>query len=271
MNKTVLITGSSSGIGRATAKLFHDKGWNVVATMRTPEKEKEMTEGERRLLLPLDVTRPETMRAAIERSAERFGGIDVLVNNAGYALSGPFEHSRPEQVAKQFATNVFGLMDLAREILPHFRSRKGGTLINVASMGGRLTVPLYSVYHSSKWAVEGFSESLQYELMPLGICVKIIEPGAIKTDFYDRSAAPIEVPSGSPYADYVKRAMANMNKAGATGAAPERVAKAIFAAATDGSGKLRYTVGQDAKSLLMLRRFISDRWFMKIVSGAITR
>lgn len=273
MVKTVLITGASSGIGRATAQLFLQRGWNLVATMRSPEKASATspawTPGERLQIIRLDVTDLESIRAALRETIARFQGIDVLVNNAGYALVGPFEASTPEQVERQFATNVLGLMNVTREILPHFRERRSGVIVNLSSVGGRVTFPLYSVYHATKWAVEGFSESLVYELEPFQVRVKLIEPGPIKTDFYDRSMDLMRRPELTAYDDFVNRAMPNMQTAGETGPGPESVARMIFTAATDGSHRLRYPV--NAAGILLLRRFLPTRWFMRVVKSQVLR
>lgn len=269
MTQTVLITGSSTGIGRATAKLFAEKGWNVVATMRTPEKESELKSAGSVLLARLDVTDGASIRTAIDSGIQRFGRIDALVNNAGYGLTGTFESMSMAQIRRQFDTNVFGLMEVTRQILPHFRANKGGTLINVASMGGRLTFPLYSVYHGTKWAVDGFSESLQFELRPLGIRVKIVEPGAIKTDFYDRSVEMAHDRALSEYNALVDKAIPRMNKAGAKAAPPAIVAKAIYRAATDGGWKLRYPVGADARGLLSMRRLLPDAAYQAMIRQAL--
>jgi NAD(P)-dependent dehydrogenase (short-subunit alcohol dehydrogenase family) len=212
MAQTVLITGSSTGIGKATAKHFRDQGWNVVATMRTPERETELKDAGNVMLARLDVTDADSIQAAIDAGLARFGRIDAVVNNAGYGLTGSFESMTLERIRRQFETNVFGLMEVTRRILPHFRAHKAGTVINVASMGGRLTFPFYSVYHATKWAVDGFSESLQFELRPLGIRVKIVEPGAIKTDFYDRSVDLAHDRALSEYNALVDKAMRRMNR-----------------------------------------------------------
>jgi NAD(P)-dependent dehydrogenase (short-subunit alcohol dehydrogenase family) len=267
MAKTILITGASSGIGRASAEMFRDRGWNVVATMRTPDKSASWLKEPNLIALPLDVTNTASIKAAVADAIARFGAIDVVVNNAGYGLVGPFEASTEEQVAKQFNTNVVGLMNVVREVLPHFRSRNQGTIINVASMGGRITFPLYSIYHASKWAVDGFSEALTYELAPHGIRVKIIEPGPIKTDFYDRSMDLMKKEGLTAYDDFIATTMPNMQKAGATAPGPEIVAKAIFRAATDGSSKLRYPV--NASAILTLRKLLPDRLFLWIVRRAV--
>ena len=187
MPKTILITGCSSGIGLSTVQFFAKKGWNVIATMRSPEKETELNLLSNVLVCHLDVVDSDSIKKAIEAGIMKFGKIDVLVNNAGFAVGGPFETATEEQIRKQFETNVFGLMNCTRAILPHFRNNKSGMVINVASMGGRISFPYFSLYHATKWAVDGYSESLQYELQNFGIRVKIIEPGAIKTDFYSRS------------------------------------------------------------------------------------
>jgi short-subunit dehydrogenase len=258
MNKTVLITGTSSGIGRATALYFQKKGWNVAATLRTPSKENELNKLENTIVLELDVTKPETIQKAIDETLKKFGKIDAVVNNAGYGMVGPFELSTSNQIKRQFETNVFGLMDVVQKILPYYRKIGSGLIINVSSMGGRLTFPIYSLYHSTKWAVEGFSESLQFELRPLNIRVKIVEPGAIKTDFLGRSADPTVNPAIKDYDNYTENMMVNYRKAEANGINPEKVAATIYKAANDSSKKLRYPVGMDSSALLVLRRFLPD-------------
>jgi len=270
--KTVLITGASSGIGLATAQLFQRQGWNVVATMRSPDKAPDaLTKLEHVLCLRLDVTQPETIEAAIAQSLQQFQQIDVLINNAGYGLLGAFEACSPEQIQKQFDTNVFGLMNVTRAILPHWRERRSGLLINVSSMGGRLTAPLYSLYHSTKWAVEGFSESLRYELSAFNIRVKLIEPGPIKTDFYDRSADIATKPGLNAYDGFVDRVLPNLNRAGKQGSPPEVTAQVIYKAATDAGDRLRYAAGGNAGILLAVRRFLPDFVFRTLVKQITMR
>ena len=274
MKKSVLITGASSGIGRATALYFQQRGWQVVATMRTPEKETELTKLDGVLCVALDVTKPESITGAFRAATQKFGRIDAVINNAGYGLSGAFEAISPEQIRRQFDTNVFGLMDVCRAVLPELRKQRAGVLINVASMGGRLTFPLYSIYHASKWAVEGFTESLHYELAPLGIRVKIIEPGAIKTDFGSRSADVADTsarPDLTDYTDWVRNVNANTSGAADKGSTAEIVAAAIYKAATDGSSRLRYTVGLDANGLLWLRRWFGESAFFGVVRSLLTK
>jgi NAD(P)-dependent dehydrogenase (short-subunit alcohol dehydrogenase family) len=269
MTKTVFITGASSGIGRSTALYFQKQGWNVAATMRSPDQEINRTNSlanlDRVICLKLDVTDRHTITDAVAESIAKFGAIDVLVNNAGYGMLGAFESSTPEQIQRQFDTNVFGLMETTRTVLPHFRDRKQGVIVNVASIGGRVAFPLYSLYHATKWAVEGFSESLQHELLAFNIRDKIVEPGPIKTDFYERSADRTSNPYFPEYDEFSNRILTKLNKIGTTGALPEVVAKTIYTASTDKSWKLRYPADPLAKQLLFMRKLLPDFLFTKIV------
>jgi short-subunit dehydrogenase len=193
-----------------------------------------------------------------------------VVNNAGYALMGPFESCSMDRIRTQFDTNVLGLMAVCQAVLPYFRARRSGTLINISSIGGRLTFPLYSLYHSTKWAVEGFSESLQFELAPLNIRVKIIEPGPIKTDFYQRSADR-DLKVDPDYQDFYNRVMPKMDQAGTSGSPPEAVAEVIYQAATDRSSRLRYAAGSLSGSLLALRKLLPESWFSKLIETLLVR
>lgn len=267
---TVLITGASSGIGKATALFFQARGWNVAATMRSPQDATGLQGLDRLICTRLDVTEPDTIQQAMAQAVEQFGAVDVVVNNAGYALMGPFESFSLDKIRGQFETNVFGLMTVSQAVLPHFRKRGSGTLINVSSIGGRLAFPLYSLYHATKWAIEGFSESLQFEVAPLNIRVKLIEPGPIKTDFYDRSAdrAP---KVDSDYQAFYDRVLPKMDQAGRSGSPPEAVAKVIFEAATDSSDRLRYAAGRSSRLLLLLRKLLPEPWFHKIIRVTLAR
>ncbi len=268
MTKTVLITGASTGIGRSTALLFAEKGWTVIATMRSPEKADWITENIHPMRL--DVTDLESIQSAIAKSLTQFGAIDVLVNNAGYGLLGAFENCSPEQIRKQFDTNVFGLMEVTRAVLPHFRERRSGVIINVTSIAGRMAFPTYTMYASSKWAVEGFSEGLQYELEPFNIRVKLIEPGPIKTDFYDRSpdVATSEI---TAYDEFVNQILPKMNQAGEKGAPPEAVAQTIYKAAIDPSRRLRYASDFLARTTLLTRKLLPDRILSTIIRSTFVR
>ncbi|OKH33212.1 short-chain dehydrogenase/reductase [Calothrix sp. HK-06] len=268
-NQTVLITGASSGIGLETAKIFSSQGWNVVATMRNPDNS-TLAQDSKVLCLPLDVTRSETIEPAITAAIEKFGTIDVLINNAGYALIGAFEACTSKEIERQFATNVFGLMAVTRAILPYFRGRRQGIIVNVASIGGKMTFPLYGSYHATKWAVEGFSESLQYELRQFNIKVKIIEPGPIKTDFYNRSMSVAQKPELTDYENYVSKVLPQIQQPG-VGSPPEVTAKVIYRAATDNSWKLRYPAGGNAGLILTLRALLPDALFQAIIRAGVER
>jgi short-subunit dehydrogenase len=269
MNKVILITGASSVIGKETAKLFQTKNWKVAATMRVPEKATDLQRIADIECLRLDVTDAGSIKSAINETLDKFGRIDAVVNNAGYGLIGAFEASTNEQIEKQFQTNVFGLMNVCREILPYFREQKRGIIINVASVGGRITFPLYSLYHATKWAVEGFSESLQYEVEQFNIRIKIIEPGPIKTDFYDRSQDLTRKEGLTAYDWFIDKALPNMQKAGADAPDGLIVANTIYEAVTDGSKKLRY--GVNTKGILTARKFLPDNLFFKVIKGAILK
>ncbi|WP_046247119.1 SDR family oxidoreductase [Hymenobacter terrenus] len=267
--KTVLITGASSGIGKAAARLFAGRGWQVAATMRNPAKETELGQLPNVRLYALDVTNSESVETAFAAALRDFGGLDALVNNAGYGVDGVFEAMTDETIIRQLDTNVLGLMRCTRAVIPHFRQQGHGTIVQIASVGGRVTFPLYSIYHATKWAVEGFSESLQYELEPHGIRVKIVEPGAIKTDFYDRSREFIMRDDLRPaYGAFVQKVEKVSQDAGAKAVGPESVAEIIFRTATDGSAKLRYPIAYPANLLLPLRRITSDGLFRRIVKSS---
>lgn len=225
--KTVLITGASSGIGLATALNFQKQGWNVSATMRNPSAQNTLASLPNVICPQLDVTQPDTITHAIETTLDHFGKIDVLVNNAGYALMGAFETNDAEQVKRQFDTNVFGLMEVCRQILPHFRRYRAGLIINVASMVGRIPLPLYSVYNASKHAVEGFTEGLVYELDAFNIRVKLIEPGAVITDFFGRSSDRANRTGIFDYQDYSEEQLAVMDAIGQGGSLPTDAAQVI--------------------------------------------
>ena len=271
MDKVVLITGASSGIGLETAKLFQTKNWKVAATMREPEKAVELQKIVDIECIRLDVTDIASIKTAIAATLEKFGRIDAVVNNAGYAVLGAFEAATPEQIERQFQTNVFGLMNVCREILPYFREQKRGYIVNIASIGGRMTFPLYSLYHATKWAVEGFSESLQYELAQFNIRVKVIEPGPIRTDFYDRSLDFATKPGLTAYNNYVNTAHPNMLKAGESATGPLVVAKKVYKAATDSSFKIRYPVGGNGPVLLFIRWLLPLSWFSAIVRSQVEK
>ncbi len=266
--KTIFITGASSGIGKAAANYFSARGWNVAATMRSPAKEHELTKVENIKLYQLDVTDQKSIDEALDRAIEDFGKIDVLVNNAGYGVDGVFEAMSDDVIQKQFDTNVFGLMRVTRAIIPHMRAWGGGTIIQLASMGGRLTFPFYSIYHASKWAVEGFSESLRYELRQFNIKIRAIEPGTIKTEFYGRSRLAIAPAELAMYVKDLKWADIVSQGSGHSGVSPDVVAKAIYRAAVSTGNRFRYPVGRPAPVLLIAKKLLPERVFFFLVRKA---
>ncbi len=254
MSQTVLITGASSGIGKATASLFADRGWNVVATMRNPDDGAELAERGNVLIAPLDLLDSESITSAVAAGVERFGTLDVLVNNAGYGAYGPLEATPIETVRRQFDVNVFGLVETIQAVLPTMRAQGSGVIVNVSSIGGRMAYPLGSLYHGSKWAVEGLSEAVHFELGALGIRVKIVEPGGVNTDFGGRSFVFTTNPELTDYQPLVDMAAAALQQGTPSGnQEPQDVAEVIFTAATDGTTRLRYISGDGAQALLANR------------------
>jgi NAD(P)-dependent dehydrogenase (short-subunit alcohol dehydrogenase family) len=263
MDKVVLITGASSGIGRETAKLFQTKNWGVAATMRRPEEHQDLQKIADVECIKLDVTDSDGVRSAVAETLEKFGRIDAVVNNAGYGLLGPFEAASEAEVREQFDTNVFGLMNVCREVIPYFREQKRGCIVNVSSISGRAAIPFSSLYAASKFAVEGFSESLQFELEPFNIRVKLIEPGPIKTDFYTRSEQIARKDGLTAYDAKFEKFIAFMNKGGAEAPDGSIVAETIWDAVTDKTNRLRY--GVNTKGVPAMRRILPEAVFRRVV------
>lgn len=264
MGKTILITGASSGIGKASAIHFQQHGWNVIATMRTPEKETVLNTLENVQLETLDVLDLTSIDQAIKNGISKFGKIDALLNNAGYGAYGPLESFPRENIVKQFNTNVIGLMDVTKAIIPHFRTNKNGVIVNISSIGGQMTFALGSLYHGTKFAVEGISESLHYEMAAIGVKVKIVEPGFIATDFggrsFDFQAGEIE-----EYKPLINALMQQWQNPDNAVSPPSLVAEIIYEAITDGKNQLRYRAGDDAIKLLDSRKKMTDDEFFKMM------
>ncbi|MBB3975847.1 NAD(P)-dependent dehydrogenase (short-subunit alcohol dehydrogenase family) [Rhizobium azooxidifex] len=271
MTSTILITGTSSGIGRAAARLFAEKGWNVIATMRDLKDADALPEGDSLLTTRLDVQDPDSIRAAIDAGIARFSRIDALVNNAGYGQWGLFEALTPERVQAQFDVNLFGVMNVTRALLPHFRANGGGAVLNVSSGAGLFTLPMISLYCASKFALEGFTEALSYELGPQNIEVKLVIPhgGVTSTRFGENQAA--RGADGSPLSDYqpfVDRTLAAFARMAAESSiAAEDVATLIHTALTDGSDRLRYLIGDDARGFVKARRTLPDQDYVDYMRG----
>ncbi len=246
MQKTIFITGASSGLGKATAKLFHANGWKVIATMRDPEKENELKELPNVIVVKLDVTDTDEIKNTVSEVLKSHA-VDVVVNNAGYGLIGPLEAFTDEQIQTQVQTNLFGVINVTRAFVSNFREKKSGTFINITSTFGLMGYPTCSVYNAAKFAVDGFSEGLAYELAQFGVNVKVVAPGGMQTDFagrslqggmhdaYDKLVAKVSE-------GYSEEQVANYTKA-------EGVAAIIYSAATDNKDQLRYIAGNDAIAL----------------------
>ena len=244
--KTVLITGCSSGYGLATARYFHEQGWNVVATMRTP-REEVLPPGERLRVLALDVTRPESITAAVEAC----GPIDVLVNNAGIGLFGAFEVTPIATVREVFDTNTFGVMAMTQAVLPQFRARRSGLVVNVTSSATLKPMPMVAVYTASKMAIEGFTASLALELAAFDVRVKLVEPGYGPTTSFTSNGTS-RITGSEPYAPFAQPIFAAFAQQDLVTTETD-VAEAVFRAANDASGQLRFPAGADAVALAQSR------------------
>jgi NAD(P)-dependent dehydrogenase (short-subunit alcohol dehydrogenase family) len=272
-----VVTGSSSGIGFETALLLARSGFHTYATMRNLEKSKNITEIANTEKLPLqvvqlDVDDDRSVKNAINKivAAAENKRIDVLVNNAGYGLFGSLEDTLIEEIKAQFETNFFGVIRVTQQVLPVMRKQNsGGTIVNVSSVGGRIGVPVLSAYQSTKFALEGLSESLSYELEPFRISVVIIEPGFIRTNIINSStSAEKALDPKSPYfplMQKVKNHFKSMMENASSSSPPEEVAKVILQAITSENPQLRYTVGNDAATIIQARMNMPDKEFRKMV------
>jgi short-subunit dehydrogenase len=266
MAKTILITGSSSGIGQATALYFATKGWNVAATMRDPTKAGPALKHPQISVFALDVNDPDSIAQAISETLGRYNKIDVLLNNAGYGLFGPIEAIDSKQLQQQFSTNVFGLIGVTQQVLPAMRSAGQGLIINISSIVGRMAFPYTSSYVATKYAVEGLSESLRYELDPFHIRVKLIEPGSISTEF---SKGSKQTAVSEPYRASMTHFLAMFTKRNSAGASPEEVAKVIYRAANDSSNRLRYLAKPGP--FFRLNRILPDAMWRRLLVKAMVK
>lgn len=276
MNNTVLITGCSSGFGKLTAKTFNEKGWNVIATMRSPEKENELIGLDNVLVTKLDVIDKDSILQAVDQGITRFGPIDVLVNNAGYGGHMMLEQASDEVVRAMYETNVFGVMNVCRAVLPHMRQQKQGTIINVTSMAGMLGAPTISVYASSKFAVEGLSEAMAFEYRPLNIIVKTVMPGAYSATRFNDSTVNEDLERGdqeiAQYArelhQYLSGVAEQMDAQGGSKADPQEVADKIYECATSET-PVHNPVGADAEMLAQMKASMPHQEFLNKLAGML--
>jgi NAD(P)-dependent dehydrogenase (short-subunit alcohol dehydrogenase family) len=254
--KTVLITGCSTGIGRLAARTFHERGWNVVATMRSPEQESELTELDHVLVRRLDVTDMRSIRQAVDAGLERFGALDVVVNNAGRGGHGLLEQMSDEKVRSLYETNVFGVMNVCREVLPHMRRQGHGCIVNVTSMAGLIGLPAETAYCSAKFAVEGFTESLAWECKPLNVRVRSVAPGAYLKTAFSENADDSDLEQGDEQlVAHARRLrehfMASVRSEGGEEADPQEVADKIYECATSET-PVHNPVGRDAQLIVSM-------------------
>ena len=257
--RTIFITGASTGLGKATAKLFQSQGWSVIATMRNPESETELTKLENVTVLPLDVTNLEQIQSAAAKALE-ISDIDVVFNNAGYGLIGPLEALTDDQILRQLDTNLLGVIRVTKAFIPYFREKRKGMFITTTSIGGLIAFPLSSTYHATKWALEGWSESLAFELNKFGIDVKTVSPGGIKTDFISRS---LDTGTHPEYESMMNTMFSNTDHMMDGASEAGLIAGVVYEAATDGKNQLRYIAGEDAKALYAQRLELGAEAFRK--------
>lgn len=271
MPKTALVTGASSGMGEEIARTLHKLGYTVYAAARRTDRLKQLTAIGIHALT-MDVTDDESMSSGIEKIIAETGRIDILVNNAGYGSYGAIEDVSLDEARRQFEVNVFGLGRLTQLVLPYMRAQRSGTIINISSVGGRLTNPLGGWYHASKHAVEALSDALRMETAPFGIDVVVIEPGGIRTEWPGITADHLEgTAEGSAYASQIK-AVANSMRSESTNkrqSPPSVIADTVEKIVTARKPHTRYVVGFGGKPLVILRRILPDRAFDRVISAAL--
>ena len=274
-NKVALVTGSSSGIGYETALLLARNGFDTYATMRNLNKSKELTEIAKKEELPLrvlklDVTDDKSVDDAINHILNEKKSIEVVVNNAGYGLMGSVEESSLDEIKAQFETNLFGTIRVMQKILPIMRKQMTGTIVNISSVAGRIGFPMASSYVGSKFALEGLSESMAYELEQFGIKIILIEPGVIDTNFAFVTPKKA-LGTKSSYSHLMSKMQTNLFSTIANGTSPKVVAQVILTAVTKENPERRYLVGNDAIELINARKNNTDKDFEKIIVGNLLR
>ena len=261
MTKTVIITGASSGVGKACAELFYRSGWNVVATARAIATLGFLPDTDQTLKLRIDVTNESSIVDAMTAAIHRFGSIDVLVNNAGIGLGGAFESITDNELRDIFSVNFFGAASAIRAVAPLMRRQRAGVIVNVTSITGRLGLPFMGSYDATKFALEGLSESLRYEFSLVGVRIKLVEPGGVKTRFAHKWIR------NDAYEPILGQFIDKMTKGATEAKGPEKVAEMVFKAATDRSRKLRYTVNGSGP-FIYLHRLLPDAIWRRLVASA---
>ncbi len=270
--KVVAVTGSSSGIGYETALAFARNGYTTYATMRNLQKGSDLSTISKKEDLPieiieLDVISDDSVKNAIEKISSKSNRIDILVNNAGFVLGGAFEDFRMEEIKSQFETNFFGVIRVTQAVIPHMRKQGSGRIVNVSSIAGRWGIPFSAIYASTKFALEGLTESISYELEPFGIKTILVEPGVIKTDIFKSAVFSKNFSnSDSPYYENVQNTINQFDKLMKDATSPQEVAKIIFDVSTSKEKpQLRYPAGSDAEQGLRNRKELSDEEFFNTI------
>lgn len=274
--KVVIVTGSSSGIGFESALLLARNGYITYATMRAPEKDASIKEAVQKEDLPirivqLDVTDDNSVKNAVDHVISEAGRIDILVNNAGYGLGGALEDLAMDEIKSQYETNLFGLIRVTQAVLPTMRKQRSGRILNISSGNGIFGFPGASAYVSTKFAVEGLSESIAYELEPFGIKVILIEPGFVTTNFSNSLviAKKAQDPT-SPYSETMQKIMASAGELAKNASSAELVANVVLDAASNPNPRLRYLAGKDVESWAAGKKNMDEREFYNMIKGVIT-
>ena len=268
--QTVFITGSSTGIGYECSRIFMENGWNVVATMRNPQNAPAALKNGNVLITKMDVTDADSIQDAINEAICKFGQIDVLINNAGYYSIGVVEAITEEEIRRQIETNLLGLIFTTKAVLPYMRAKRSGLIVNMLSVAGRTTVPLQSIYHAAKWGVEGFSQSLLYEVEDFGIDVVLIEPGVIKTDFYTRSMNYSKNEKLSEYEELSDKVAGYLIDGGNNGSDPAEVARKIYKVTESRKRKMQYVVGKSTE-IVILSKILPSKMLRMIIKKTMLR
>lgn len=269
--KIILITGASSGIGKTTAKRLIQEGHVVYAAARRLDQMEDLKEMGA-VTIGMDITKTEDINRVVETIVKNHKRIDILINNAGYAIYGAVEETSMDDARRQFDVNIFGLAELTKMVIPMMRNNNSGTIINISSMGGQMYTPLGSWYHATKYALEGWSDCLRLELKQFGINVVIVEPGVIATEFGDVLMDPMMERSGNgPYAKIaraLKKATTDSYNEGG-GSSPEVIARVIAKAVNSKKPKSRYVAGKLAKPMMMTRKWLGTGIFDKIIMSQV--
>ncbi|WP_420769039.1 oxidoreductase [Parageobacillus thermoglucosidasius] len=267
------VTGASSGFGLLTSVALAGEGYRVLASMRNLTNKrrleaaaKEAGVADRIEIVQLDVTDFSAAETVIQDVIRRYGQIDLLVNNAGYAAGGFTEELAIEEWQRQFETNFFGLVAVTKAVLPSMRERRSGKIVNISSISGRMGFPSMGPYVASKFAVEGFSESLRLEMLPYGVHVVLIEPGSYKTDIWSKGLGAVTIHPNSPYVKEMKAILKYVNKIAEAAPAPDEVIRQIVQVAKSPSPKLRYPVGKGVKLGIILKNILPWKWWERIVT-----